>query len=76
LFAYALPGKLKARPVQQPATPALITEDRRYAVRITNKVKANYKILGVVGDRPSSFPRSCLKEQETKLWTPARTANI
>jgi hypothetical protein len=46
LFAYTLPGKLKARPVQQPATPALITGDRRYTVRITNKVKAKHKFLG------------------------------
>jgi len=74
-FPETLPGKLKARPVQQPATPALIPGNKIIDMLMHScivsilLIQRNKKRNKQNTDKykPSSFPRSFLKEQATKL---------
>jgi hypothetical protein len=63
-FSVNVPGKLKARPVAQPATPALITANRHVSSCYTfNSKKKLINIVCIL----SSFPRSLLIKHTTKL---------
>jgi hypothetical protein len=64
-FSVNVPGKLKARPVAQPATPALITANRHVSSCYTFNSKKK-KLINIVCIL-SSFPRSLLIKHTTKL---------
>lgn len=70
-----IPGKLRVRPVQHPAIPALMAANVKV---ITLSQEEHYKPIVPFYVKcliPSSFPRSLAKMHTTKLSTPDKITN-
>lgn len=71
-FSYGVkyvPGKLKASPVQQPATPALMTESTTtcLSAKINHVLTSEWKkVSNGRNSKPSSLPRNLFKKQTTR----------